>query len=322
MFIGILNNNQTHNIILLIVFGILLSIIPISSEATLILNQPAMPFDKMVEFILPNSHLLHDIMGAILLILLTVLFNNLITSFEIIKNTYLPGFFFLLLCMSNSKFITLGPISLALLFFILALNELFIISKEECRYDNIFNTGFLIAIASLFYFPVIYVFPLMLIGIVYFRSDSKREVAISITGLLIPYMFLFTYFYLNNELTTFFNGIKTFYIKPTISFDKHNYFFWIISALLLIAVFSFLSRYSEGNARIRKFKSLFLWILIFTFAIHLFSNFKISDYIIFLAAPAAVFFTDFFQNIKKQWIAELIVILMVGLVIYNQIITS
>lgn len=322
MFIGLLNNNQTFNVIFLIIIGVLLSIIPISSDAILVMNQPTMPFSAMVDFILPSSHLLHDILGALLIILLSIIFNNLITAFEIIKNTFLPGFFFLLLCMSNAKFITLGPISLSLSFLLLAINELFILSKEDCRYDTIFNTGFLVAISSLFFFPVIYIYPLMLIGIVYFRNDTAREFMISITGLLIPYLFLFTYLYWNNEFFSFLTTLKIYYLKPSINIDKTNYFFWGITALLLFSVFTFLTRFSEGNARIRKFKALFFWILIFTMLIHVFSDFKISDYIIFISIPAAVFFTDFFQNIKKQWISELLVLIMVGLVVYNQIITS
>ncbi|MEI7597017.1 MAG: DUF6427 family protein [Bacteroidota bacterium] len=320
MFVSTFNNNNSINYIFLVIIGLLLSIIPILSEGTFVFKGD-MPLYQLVEFVVPENIFLYKALGAVVIIVLSLLFNNLITSYEMIKNTFLPGFFFLLLFFSNSMFVQLSPMHFSLLFLIMALDEIFYLSKEECKYDNIFNTGFYIAIASLFYFPAIFIFPIVFFGISYFRSDSAREIFISLSGLLIPYLFLLSYLFFVNKHLAFLLNIKENYFHVYIAFDKYNIYAWTVLILLAASFFSFGSKFYEGNARVRKFRYLFYFLLLFTLVIQLFSKIKLSDYLFFAAAPIAVFYTEYFQGFKKKWVAELIVVLFLGLVVYNQIIT-
>lgn len=320
MFISIFNNNNSINYIFLVIFGLLLSIIPVFSSDLMVIDSQ-MPFYQIVKFIMPDNLILYKLMGAMLIILSSVLFNNLITSYEMIKNTFLPGFFFLLLFISNSNFVALSPISLSLVFLIMALDEIFYLSKEDCRNDNIFNTGLYIALASFFYFPIIYIFPLAIIGVSYFRSDSGREIFISLSGLLIPYIFYFTYLFFAHKHMEFFYYLKANYFHISFAVGTKNIYSWVVLLLLLASIFSFGSKSLEGNARVRKFRYLFYFLLIFTIVIQLFTQIKFSDYIIYSTAPIAVFSTEYVQGFKRKWIAELIVFVLLGFVVYNQIIT-
>ncbi len=69
------------------------------------------------------------------------------------KKNFMAGWLFIMLTSIFTEGLVLSPVLIALTFIILACEKAFRLIKKEKMYGDIFDIGFLISLASFFYFP-------------------------------------------------------------------------------------------------------------------------------------------------------------------------
>jgi hypothetical protein len=150
---------------------------------------------------------------------------------------------------------------------------------------------------------------------------------ISFIGILLPWVFLVFYYFWNDKLDSLqYDAIYYTLITPRKSFNSLAFSFseYLQIVLLFIAAFfstgRFLTDLNKSTVQSRSNLLLLLYFFILAFiSIFIAPSYAIS-YLSFLAIPFSVFFSNFLLFAKKEWIAEILFLLLIISVFINQFI--
>lgn len=210
-------------------------------------------------------------------------------------------------------------INILLILFIQGILKL---SVVEYPITEIFNISFYLGLASLFYTPLIYLLIIIWVAIIINRQTNLRNYLISLSGLLIPYLLFFSWFYLDDTAVD--NGLFLLAILSDLNFsvklDLLTYYdIGILMFLLSVIVLSFLillGKIGEKSYYVRKNIVVIFYYLAATFLIHLlFSNHP--DNLLLLSLPATFIVTIAVYTINKSRILNILFSLLLLCVILN-----
>jgi hypothetical protein len=264
---------------------------------------------------------------AVLLVSAEAIYLNMILNkYEVVfKTSFLPALMYVLLMSFAMPVIFLHRIIIVNVLMIIALNRTFSIFKNDATASPIFDSCFLIAVASLIYFPAVVFLLLFFIALLILRPFHKRDWMIALTGFALPYFFLGVYFFWNDSFQKFsefiFSKTKLNVFEP--GFIIQNPFLILLSFLLVLLVLSIAKlriNFYKNSIRTRGNQQ----IVIFYFIIATLSSLMLRGipmvHFTLLAIPLSVFFGYYFVSLtKKLWLVEFALWVMMGLVVWNQV---
>ena len=195
---------------------------------------------------------LPSLIALFLVLIQAFIINVLAARFRISKEvTMIPGVFYILLMSTTPDFLKLTPVLLGNTFLIFALMSLFQIYKKSSVAGSIFNIGFWIGLASLFYFSNIVFVLFGIIGLSTLKALRLNEILILIIGAFIPYFFAGTFAFLVDALPEF-HHLQIADNTGFLNFDwtsnwKSHTTLAIFGILSVVAIFSF-SIYSQKKS--------------------------------------------------------------------------
>ncbi|MGB3076214.1 MAG: hypothetical protein WBB36_12870, partial [Chitinophagales bacterium] len=155
-----------------------------------------------------DRNFIFHVISTALLFFQALYFNYLVNYYRIMaKSSYLPAFSFILVSSLFVEFTLLTSALIANTFLLMALARIFAWYKKDKVTAPVFDTSFLIAIASLFFFPYIVFFLFVLAALMVLRPFSLREYLIAAIGLVLPYYFIGVYFFWIHQLPEFLNSL-------------------------------------------------------------------------------------------------------------------
>jgi hypothetical protein len=205
-------------------------------------------------------------LGFILTISSAFLLNRLLTINEVvIKNSSLSALLFIVLMSYFPFLLTLHQVSIATFLLLMILERLYRSYNKSESLELTYVSGFLIGIASLFYLPFLFFFFFLLASLLLFRNVDWHEYVGSLIGLITPFIFLSVYYFWFDKWMTKAHEFAKFYLI-TFNFallrePKFLILSGIIIFLLLIALFTGVSRLSEKTIEIRKKTVLLIWVV-------------------------------------------------------------
>ena len=242
------------------------------------------------------------------------------TKFILIKSrTYLPAIFYALICSSLVAFHDLTPALIASFLFILALEIMFDSHNEEQLSYKFFEAAFLVSLASLIYSTIALYLIIIWIILSILRNAGWREWVFTIIGFALPYLFLYSVYYLTdqdipaNTQNIFSNftherGFEFPGLLPMI-------FYGFMALLVFIASIRLLSAYQGMKIYVRKFFMVLFFIFLFTLGIHLILYHKALELIFFYAIPVSYLLTFYFIQIRSKAIGEILFTIFLGLLV-------
>jgi hypothetical protein len=283
-----------------------------------------MPLYGLLKGALNNSHTLGVILSFLTVSLaafLMVSFNTAI--FFIHERTFLPAFFYILLGGLFPDHQILNPVLPASIFLILAIFRIMDGYHISGTAYNYFDAGMLISTGSLFYANLVWFGLLVIIGIALLRTGNLKEIAISLLGLLTPYLLASgIYYVLGNDPLTL---IK---ILRTNLFSAHNYYPFpaitivaliFCGVLIIISLLQLMKQMNTKKIKSRKTFSLLIWTFIISLIIF-FALPSVSAEIIWLTSiPVSYFLTHYFVFVKKKLVPEILFTLLILFVLLIQI---
>ncbi len=327
MLIGFIKHNRAVSIVLLPIaliclwgYGFFHPVVPLTGHA-------APLYKLLISGITPYPFLL-TLISFILIFCEAMLINYIVEKNEIIDTkTYLPALVYIVLMSLQPEMFSLHPIVIANLFMLLAVHMLMQTYRRETAYAQAFDAGFFISLASLFYIPSIVFVLLIWIGFVIIRPFIWREWVISFMGLLLPLVYLvFYYFWIDKLDTLEYDVIYYTLIAPRKSFKALSFSFadYIQIGILLLAAFFSAGRFFTdlGKSTVRSRGNLLLTVYFFIFSvisIIVAPEYSIP-YLSFLSIPFSIFFSSYLLFTRKEWLAELIFLLLIISVFINQFI--
>ncbi len=291
---------------------------------------PDEPGSLLYNLITSLLNLLPDLVKVLITIGLisfeAIYLNSIFNKYEVLeKNSYLPAFMYVLQMSFALPLLQFHPVLLVNLVLLRALDKIFMLFKNDSPISPLFDSCFLISIASLFYFPATVFFVLFLISLVILRTFNFREWMISFIGFVLPYFFLSVYLFWTNHLMDGWKDLlKNFIPKhPTFGFMMGKpliSLFVMTGFLVLLATRKLIQNFYKNTVRTRSYQQILLLFFFFAAASSLFLKTIPLYQVTLLTIPLVVFLGYYFLTVKKRiWFSEMLLWLMIVLIIWNHI---
>ena len=265
------------------------------------------------------------LLGLVLILAMGFILIGMNKKFILInERTYLPAFLFVLL--SGSYILNQGihPVLPASLLLTLALERIFAIYRKDYNLNRLFFAGVYLGLAAMFYIPFVFYFLLIWISLSILRPFVGREWFVPLLGFIAPLWFYFVYvFVFTEQLDEYISIIQNafrfhFYIPET---NYHYFgFYAFVLFLILMASLSIVRRFQMKKIRIRKYFEINWWL--FVIGMVLFFLMKSTGYVMIIpiSIPIAYLLTEYFYSIRKRWLGNVILFLLLGGLVYIQIV--
>ena len=188
--------------------------------------------------------------------------------------------------------------------FLLAIAFDFILkSGDDEKVDNsIFTASLILSLASFISYSNLIVFPIIWFSFFIFQNYNWRYLPMSITGLIIPYLFLFTWLFWFDKLELITSewsiAYQSFYQTPQFSTLFYIFIFSLLGFFLLISLVKIIPETTAKVIDIRRKTSLTIWLLIFSLYPLIFFPDSISNNLILI--PLAGILGYYLRIVKKR----------------------
>ncbi|MCX6258244.1 MAG: hypothetical protein NTW49_10185 [Bacteroidia bacterium] len=322
-----LKSNQNLVLILIPLFIVILWLQSFihPSGTVLLFADRAMPLYKLVLGIAGNKPVTLLIIALFLFVIQVLQVIKLNKDFILIDiRTYTPAVVFTLACCSYPAMRQLQPVLFANIFILLSLSKIFQTYKDESLFTNFFDASFFISLASLFYFNALFMLLVVWSGMVILRQFSIREWLLSLSGLILPYVFVLVFYYIYDKVPHLLNmlsenlknsGPGKGFSLPVLLFFSYMGF------LVLLASIGIIKKYDKMKIGIRKFYKIFFWMFVYSLILFFAVPGASAGVLLITAIPVSYILTDYLINIKKEPALNFIIWLLLAMVIYLQVST-
>ena len=206
-----------------------------------------------------------------------------------------------------------GSIIVSNVFILFAVRRIISLRSNLHIKKKLFDAAFWIALASLFYFWAILFLILVFAALMFYSIGQSNNWMIPFTGIITVALIVVSFNIISQNT---FGNMNT--LIDTVSFDFSNYnqlnlmvSISVISLVGLWALFFYVKKLQDKSRALRPSFVLILIALIIGITIVVLSPNKNGSEFIFLFAPLAIITTNYIESIKKVWLAELFIWLLI-----------
>lgn len=263
-----------------------------------------------------------DLIAVVLLFFQAVYLNQIIYKHRLARTPSLfPGVFYVITASLVPEFNHLSPLLLANTFYIIALGELMEIYKRKTCADRIFNIGFWLGIASLFYFSYLVFLLLGVVGIFVMRAMQFSELLTLISGSVVAYFLAGAYYFWDDRLDEFLQVQlvdSIAFLDVQIAAHWESYVTIGIVALLILIIFTTYSSHTiRRNIQTQKRISVISWGIAIAVLSFLLQHHIQIDHLLIFAVPIGVFLSFSFINMPARWAETLHLLLLVAIIVWQ-----
>ena len=317
MLVKTLKTNRPSAYIAFFVFAVVFFLLDIIIGTT-----PSLASDHPIFSRLSSFFIAHSVWSTVLLFVISLLmamgWNNALSERGVFKNaTIIPAFLFIIL----SSVFSLSSFWICTFILLFVMNKLMLCFQQERPYGLLFDSGFLIGLATIINPICIFFFILTYVAIVVYSTINWRNLLIPVIGLFTPFIFAWTYgFYFDSLLVL--NDYYSNFIKwspPNIEYSLPI----LIWSTLLLLLFLFAIRELVQWLTMKSLRSRKAFYVFFAYSICAFIGlFFVHDswnYLLLFALPFTVLSTNYFLFIEKRWWYESLFILILISTVYLQL---
>jgi len=253
-----------------------------------------------------------------LLTVLILIFSISLLAFFVTKNnltkrnSYKIMFFALFFAVLPQTLLN-DNIIVANLFVLLALRRIISLRTNKNLIKKLFDAGFWIAIASLFYFWAFLFFGLILSALFLFTIANTRNLILPFLGLLTVVVLVVCYSIIVNDT---FGNVIVFVDGISYDFSAYNHLKFIIPITVLTSLgiwssFFYLKTFKDKPKNYRAAHFLVLLCTLIAVMIVVVSPLKTGSEFMFLFAPLAIIMSNYIQIAQEKWFAEVFVWMLI-----------
>jgi hypothetical protein len=253
-----------------------------------------------------SNILLLNLLGLLVTLVSALVLNHLVTEYGMTGKLMTMGiYFFSFLSVSISSFTMMNPFILINFFLFFFIRNIYRLPNSENPVPIIFNSALMLSIASLYFFKIIFLFVIIWIGLFVHRSTSWRNFVTSIIGMIIPYLFIMTWYYWSDQLQDFmlnFSVKVSFQLHSALSLKMIDFIIiLIIAAFLIVGVLKTLARLNEKNINLRRNLIITIYYLLATIGIFILFAPELNAALIIII-PAAVIMSNAYHDLRNyKW---------------------
>ena len=300
-------------VIILIIFTAFALWVPYFTGPEAFLSELAFrkqPLDIMSLVYSLNQYLLFAI-SLILCLFLAFLISFINLSQQLIeKRNYLPALFFLLSLSWIPDLKVYINSLIALIFISLAFNRMLSFYSKKNNLFAFFDSGILIGLASLFYFPFSIFLFVLWIAIILFQMLAWRNFLTSVIGFLVPWLFYYGIYYFIFGSVRELNQLIYNLLLSSQAFKDFNILHYVFTGISVLILFLSSIHFVRNMSHITVHKKRIYYLFLWTFIILLIQYFVLpvheSMILPGMAIPLSFLFARYFSLIKSDWKGNLI----------------
>ena len=283
-----------------------------------------MPVWGLIANALEGSPLLAVILSFALMLIVAIVMVRFNTSiFFIPRRTYLPALIYILLYALFPGEMVLNPALPAALLILAGMWRMVSSYRVNGMTFNFFDAALLISSAGMFYAGAVWFIILVIAGAVILRSPDSRELTVTIAGALLPWIVLYSVWYVTGGNVADLTEI----IRHNL-FDQMPPVYWGRTLVILLAVtglnfipplVALVSEMPTYKIRSRKTFELFLWMIVLCAAIYIFIPAVSAEMNAITALPVAFIMANYFAFTRRLTTAEIFFWLMVIMLIISRL---
>jgi hypothetical protein len=283
-----------------------------------------MPLYALLQTLLGGSHLLGVLFSFSLVSLLSFLLVYFNTSvFFINERTFLPALIYILFGGLFPETQELNPVLPASVFLMIAIIRIMDGYRKPGTAYNFFDAGILISMGSLFYANLIWFGILVIIGIALLRTGNLVEIAISILGLITPYLLVFgVYYVIGKDLPVLLSlvGNNLFSRSAGYNFDRLTIVTLVFTGMIvLVSIVYLFMLLNAKKVKTRQTFSLLIWGFLISLAAYIVLPSVSVEIFWIMSIPVSYFLTHYFVFAKKKLVPEIFFSVLIILILLIQI---
>jgi len=306
MLLRFLTRHQ-FNSNLLIVFLILLAWLPffITKGEQGVAQLSGSAISGELALLLPMNSVVYSALFSLLLVIFNggLLIHLNTVNFFIQRRTWLPLLFYGLICAAYGGSSMISPAMLSSTLVIIAFFRIFAAYEVRKASVKFLDAGIIITVAGMVYYPALLFIPFIFVAKYIVRPSYPREYAYTLTGILIPPLYLWSYYFIKGEKTHFGAALLNAWQTHVNDYDiTPPAVVYVLFVLILVISGSILLTKNFGTMRISagRFFKLFFWIFVFSIAIFLLIPLAGPGMVYFAAIPVAFNLSYYFHHCKKR----------------------
>lgn len=282
---------------------------------------PTTPLYNLIAGLFDSSSSAMTVLTFVVFSLCVLFFNSMLSVNQLVTRNSSIGAFVFVLCLCCVQIQDeYYPFILANTFIMMAMQTIYLIYQVEKPEAYLMNSGFFVAIASMFYYPAIILIIWVLLSLIIMDIKELKHFLIPVFGFLFPYFVLFVCFYFNHSLN---DRLQDYALAfNDLGLEKLGLTIMGTIALILVFVFMGLSlmMIKSGNAdnsvATRKKVNVTLWLFGFSFIMLFMQKPVVCNGLIFMVLAVVVSMALCY--VKKSKIVDIALIILMLAIIANQ----
>jgi len=245
-------------------------------------------------------------------ILLTQYFT---VSFGLFKRQHYHFLFIApLLIFSFPNAWSISPVLISLVLVIFGVQQLFNIGNQDRANEELAFSSITFSIASLFYTVLLWNVLLLIFALLLFRQFNIREVFLVVSSFFIPYIYLFSWFFLQGNLGQKWDEFSNVIYGNYLQINLHQSWFQLTFIVLVVIFAVTISLSIFNNLRtkliqIRDFTTFLVLGMLFSTFLLLFAGNMTSYHYVFILFSIAILSSILFSDLKTNWFYESFILL-------------
>ncbi|MDP4184210.1 MAG: DUF6427 family protein [Bacteroidota bacterium] len=325
MLLRLFRSGHVFQLILIPLVGILLWTKALLSPDSypFFAGEDAMPLFAPVFNYLHQSVFLSKLITLILFLSIIIYILRINYKYGFIKeHTHLPGILFILITAGFDKLFNFHPVYFAALLLLISFEQMFD-SYTNSSLSKAFNSSFFLAIASLFYFPVIFLFPVIIIGFFTLQKTiGWRNYVLTLLGVALPWIYCFAAYFSTQRFQYLIDTIsQNIHTSNIVIFkDLHiQIFLGYLIFLTILSSFVIISHYEEKRISSRKYFKVFFLLFVCSVALLVILPSVSREMAVIFAIPLSYLIANYFLCIRHPLWGELLFTILIGLVVFLQL---
>ncbi|MBD2756033.1 hypothetical protein [Spirosoma validum] len=262
-----------------------------------------------IDSIFGRSPLILHAAATLVSVFQIVYFNYLTNGRDLYPDrSFWPGLIYMLFMHLSFDCLTLSPVLMSTSWLLLAFGTLIRQMDRRGATDEVFEVGFYIGIAALFYLPSALFILWAIVSLLFYTGATFRQYSLSVFGFLFPFAATVLFYYMCDGLDDFNRNLlaSVFRVRQYSLSDFQSLFASLLIPLGL-GVLGFLSLFNRTggyvNFQQRVQQIMMIWFVVAVLTIGLMPFLAPMAFLSFVP-PMAYFTYYYFENIRKVWLAE------------------
>ena len=291
------------------------------TKSAFIPGESTTPLYNIIVSIFDFSPLLINALAFAVYLICIFLFNSVLSANRLVtKNNTVGALTFGLMMCCVPALHSCYPFIFACPFILMAMHTLFLIYQTDNPENYMMNIGYFIAVASLFYYPSVFLVVWVIISFLVLGFNKIRYIMIPVTGFLLVNGLFIGLASLFGDISMLIESYSKFFRNINFSYDltKSNKILLIIFSILFLISFlrTLSNRNSDKGSNIRKRVGVTIILTIFSIVMFFMNTPLMNNSLIFMMF--AFFYAIALSDIKKTKIANIITIVVTLIILVNQ----